>query len=43
MSPRQHRGEITVDASPIKAYVIPTNEELEIARQTLGVVNPDGA
>ena len=41
--PDQHRGEITAVGSPIKAYVIPTNEELEIARQTLGVVNPDGA
>ena len=36
--PEQHRGEITVDASAVKAYVVPTNEELEIARQTLGVV-----
>jgi len=33
-----HRGEITASGSPVKAYVIPTNEELEIARQTLGVV-----
>ena len=41
--PEKHRGEITAAGSPIKAYVIPTNEELEIARQTLGVVNPDAA
>ena len=41
--PDQHGGEITAAGSPIKAYVIPTNEELEIARQTLGVVNPDAA
>ena len=42
LDPEKHRGEITATGSPIKAYVIPTNEELEIARQTLGVVNPDG-
>ncbi len=41
--PEKHRGEITAAGSPIKAYVIPTNEELEIARQTLGVVNSDAA
>jgi acetate kinase len=40
--PDQHRGEITADGSSVKAYVIPTNEELEIARQTLGVVNSNG-
>ncbi len=37
--PEKHRGEISSAESPIKAYVIPTNEELEIARQTLDVVN----
>jgi acetate kinase len=36
--PEMHHGEITAAGSPVKAYVIPTNEELEIARQTLGVV-----
>ncbi len=41
--PDRHHGEITAAGSPVKAYVIPTNEELEIARQTLGVVNPDAA
>ncbi len=38
--PEKHRGEITAAGSPIKAYVIPTNEELEIARQTAETVNP---
>jgi acetate kinase len=41
--PDQHGGEITTVGSPVKAYVIPTNEELEIARQTLEVVTLDGA
>jgi len=36
--PEQHGGEITVEGSAVKALVIPTNEELEIARQTLAVV-----
>ena len=36
--PGQHAGEITADGSPIKAFVIPTNEELEIARQAAEVV-----
>ncbi|WP_372682997.1 acetate kinase [Desulfosarcina sp.] len=36
--PDRHGGEITAAGSRIKGYVIPTNEELEIARQTLGVV-----
>jgi acetate kinase len=40
--PEKHRGEISAAGSPIKAYVVPTNEELEIARQTLEMVNPDG-
>ncbi len=39
--PKKHRGEISAAGSPIKAYVIPTNEELEIARQTLDVVTSD--
>ena len=29
---------ITTDRSRVKVFVIPTNEELEIARQTMGVV-----
>lgn len=37
--PAAHHGVITTDASTVKAYVIPTDEELEIARQTLMVVN----
>ncbi|MBR9984293.1 MAG: acetate kinase [Desulfosarcina sp.] len=41
--PDPRRGEISTAGSPIKAYVIPTNEELEIARQTLGVVNAEVA
>lgn len=41
-NPDKHRGEITSAGSPIKAYVIPTNEELEIARQTVEVVNGEG-
>ncbi|WP_319407907.1 acetate kinase [uncultured Desulfosarcina sp.] len=40
--PEKHRGEITAAGSPVKAYVIPTNEELEIARQTLEVVKGEG-
>jgi acetate kinase len=36
--PAKCNGEITTSSSPVKAYVIPTNEELEIARQTLEVV-----
>jgi acetate kinase len=31
-------GEISVEGSPLKAYVIPTNEELLIARDTFRVL-----
>ena len=41
-NPENHGGEITAAGSPIKAYVIPTNEELEIARQTVDVVRGQG-
>ena len=37
--PDKNNGEITAPSSTVKAFVIPTNEELEIARQTMGVVN----
>jgi acetate kinase len=32
-------AKISADDSPVAAYVIPTNEELEIATQTVQVVN----
>ena len=41
-SPEGHHGEISAAGSRIKAYVIPTNEELEIARQTVKVVGSLG-
>jgi acetate kinase len=38
----QKRGarDIASDDSPVRVLVIPTNEELEIARQTVGVLHP---
>jgi len=36
--PVKTNGEISTPSSPVRAFVIPTNEELEIARQTMGVV-----
>jgi len=36
--PQAHGGEISAAGSTIKTFVIPTNEELEIARQTVAVV-----
>jgi len=36
--PAKYNGEISTPSSPVKAFVIPTNEELEIARQTMAVV-----
>jgi len=36
--PDKNNGEITAPSSTVKAFVIPTNEELEIARQTMAVV-----
>lgn len=41
-APEDHHGEISASGSRIKAYVIPTNEELEIARQTVKVVGSLG-
>jgi len=41
-APKDHQGEISAAGSPIKVYVIPTNEELEIARQTAKVVESSG-
>lgn len=41
-SPKDHDGEISAAGTPIKIYVIPTNEELEIARQTATVVGSLG-
>ena len=38
---RQHTGrsgEIQADGSPVKVLVIPTDEELSIAQQTLDVI-----
>ena len=32
-------GEITTDQSPLKVYVVPTNEELLIARETAAIVD----
>lgn len=32
-------GEITTDRSPLKVYVVPTNEELLIARETAAIVD----
>ncbi|PID39919.1 MAG: acetate kinase [Proteobacteria bacterium] len=37
--PQANGGEISADGSKIRIFVIPTNEELEIARQTLAVVD----
>ncbi len=37
--PAAHGGRISTSSSPVKAFVIPTNEELEIARQTMTVVH----
>jgi len=41
-APEDHPGEISAAGSRIRAYVIPTNEELEIARQTVKVVGSLG-
>lgn len=41
-APKDHEGVISAAGSPIKAYVIHTNEELEIARQTEEVVGSLG-
>ncbi len=41
-SPCEGPLEITADKSPITAYVIPTNEELMIARDTIQLVRPIG-
>ncbi|WP_319524113.1 acetate kinase [uncultured Desulfosarcina sp.] len=41
-TPEDHQGEISSTGSPIKIYVIPTNEGLEIARQTAKVVGSIG-
>jgi acetate kinase len=34
---RDNESEITGDGSPIKVFVIPTNEELQIARDTFEI------
>jgi acetate kinase len=39
-APREGPYEITTDASPVSVYVIPTNEELMIARDTIHLVRP---
>jgi len=36
---RGEEAEISKDSSPIKVYVIPTNEELVIARDTLELIS----
>lgn len=37
--PRGHSGRITKEGSRVQVYVIPTNEELEIARETVEVIS----
>jgi acetate kinase len=41
-APQDHHGEISAAGSPIGIHVIPTNEELEIARQTATMVGSIG-